>query len=77
MDVIAAVVRAVADREGKAVTELPPLYDAVDPDVLRRFVDSETGSGATLRFTYCGHEVVVRDDGSVDVRAGRSRYRYR
>lgn len=67
VNVVLAIVRAVADRENKDATELPPLYDIVDPDVLRLFVEARGSVGATLRFTYCGYDVAVRDDGHVEV----------
>ena len=67
MNVIVAVARAVAERERRPATELPPLCDAVDPDVLRSFVESRTETGATIQFRYCGYDVVVRDDGRVEV----------
>ncbi len=77
MNVIVDIARAVAEREDREVTELPPLYDVIDPDVLRAFVESGTDTGATLRFTYCGYDVVVRDDGRVEVARKESPYRYR
>ena len=54
-------------------TELPPLYGAIDPDGLDRFVANAT-PGAELGFDYCGREVtvVVRETGLDVTVAGQS-----
>lgn len=75
MNVVLTIVRTVADREDDDVTELPPLYDVVDPDVLQSFVESRTEAGATFQFTYSGYDVVVRDDGHVEVESRENPYR--
>ena len=52
-----AVVAAVADSVGADPTEIPSLYDAVDPDALNAlFADGRPGS---VSFEYAGHEVTV------------------
>ena len=58
------VVRALSERMDVSQTELPPLYDAVDPDALDRFVGGAP-SGSELEFDYCGTAVTVavRDTG--------------
>jgi len=71
--VTAAVLDAVADRAGADVTDLPPLYDAVDPDALEALFDPTTAGslGVTrLEFVYGGYEVALSATGagvSVDV----------
>lgn len=45
--------------------ELPPLYEAIDPDALNMVI--ETMSNGTVSFTYAKHEVTVSDDGSIDI----------
>jgi hypothetical protein len=57
-----AVVEAVADHEGVAPTDLPPLADAVDPESLDAVVDD-----GRLSFEYCGYDVTVHADGSVSL----------
>lgn len=56
---IERITRAVADREGVDPTELPPMYEAVDTAALSALLDAENRSDVTVRFTYCGYEVVV------------------
>lgn len=61
------VVQSVADAAGVDPLDLPPLYDAIDPDTLAAMTD-ETEVGIT--FQYAGHAVEVRSDGSVTVTDG-------
>jgi hypothetical protein len=52
-----AVLETVADRAGVDATELPSLYDAIDPDALDAlFRDGRPGR---VSFVYAGHEVTV------------------
>lgn len=66
-----AVVEAVADEEGVEPTELsPPLFTAIDPDVLDSiFLGPDEGTDTTGRvvFEYLGYEVTVRPTGAVEV----------
>lgn len=68
------VVREVAEATDSDPSDLPPLYEVVDPDALDglfrpRTAASETtdtgvaGSGPVVRFSYAGREVSVRRDG--------------
>lgn len=52
-----AVLAAVADRADADPADLPPLYDAIDPDAL----DALFGEGRPGRvsFPYAGYEVTV------------------
>lgn len=62
----AAVVESVAQRADLDTTELPPLYDAIDPDALDALFDhagQESGSGPRVVFSYGGFEVTVEHDG--------------
>lgn len=64
------VVEAVAAREGVEPTDLsPPLYTAIDPDVLDTVFPTgrESEGTAKLVFEYLGYEVTVLPDGSVRV----------
>ena len=62
----AAVVESVAQRAGVDTTELPPLYDAIDPDALDAIFDhasQDSSSGPRVTFSYGGFEVTVEHDG--------------
>lgn len=67
-----AVVAAVAAAENVAQTDLPPLFDSIDPDALDSLFESgplaERSTG-TVSFSYAGHEVSVTADGQVDLEA--------
>lgn len=63
------VVNEVANATDRDALELPPLYDAVDPDALDAFV-AGMQDGLTT-FTYADRSVTVFADGSVEV-AGAS-----
>lgn len=55
-----AVIEAVAEVTDSDPLDLPPLYEAVDPDALNSlFNGSETSN--QVRFQYAGFEVVVRN----------------
>lgn len=67
-----SVVSAVAAREGVAPTALTPaLNEVVDPDALDRlFPDAEedrNGPVGCVEFRYCGYDVTVYSDGTVEV----------
>lgn len=59
------VIQQVAATADTDVLNLPPLYDAVDPDALDALVSGMT-EGA-VSFTYAGHEVTVTSDETVTV----------
>ena len=64
----AAVLDAVADREDVSATELPLLYDAVDPDALDALVGSDDSDrDIRVTFSYHGYEVTVTGDGAVSL----------
>lgn len=66
-----AVVSAVSTATGTDPTELPPIYDAVDPDALcTLFGSPTTGSGrirGTVTFEYADNLVTVDSRGTVEV----------
>jgi len=57
------VVQAVATTSNADPLELPPLYDAVDPDALDALVTGIADGKVT--FTYAGYEVTLTSDGAV------------
>jgi len=66
MNPVNDVVESIAAEAGRDPTELPPLYDAIDPDVLTSFVDSASDD-ASLQFQYCGNVVTVSGSGAVEI----------
>lgn len=65
-----AVIEAVAAVSGTDPLELPPLYDAVNPDALNALFephDRRDGSDLRIEFSYNGFDIVVRDGLQVTV----------
>lgn len=61
-----AVIDALAAVQGKEAAELPPLYEAVDPEALDRLFDRDEDARPTvLGFTVGDWELFVRGDGTV------------
>lgn len=64
-----AVVEAVAAATQSDPLDLPPIYDAVDPDALSNlFEPSSTGSRrfqGTVTFEYADHLVTVEGEGTI------------
>lgn len=58
------VVETVADRESTDHTDLPPLFEAIDPDALDTIVHE---CGGTVTFRYAGYTVEVRGANGVVV----------
>lgn len=63
------IVREVADREGVDCTELPPLYNIIDPDALEALADSlaQDSDEGEIQFAYCGYQILIDSDGHVIV----------
>lgn len=59
------VYRKVADTTNTDAGELPPLYDAIDPDALDALV--ENMSDGKVTFTFAGHTVTVTSDGTISL----------
>ena len=69
-DISIAVVTAVAAKRDVEPTELPPLYESIDPDALDSlFAPTQTGGPrrGRLEFTYDGHAVVVECDSDLKI----------
>ncbi|MCU4925089.1 hypothetical protein OB905_03685 [Halobacteria archaeon AArc-dxtr1] len=71
------VIAAVAEKEGIDPMEIEPpeydaLYDVVNPEALDAlFAPREDGTprgSGQIEFTYCGYDIVVSSDGTVDIR---------
>lgn len=64
-----AVVSAVSDASGLDMLELPPLYEAINPDALNElFTARSEPAVGEVSFEYAGYDVVVRGTGVVEVR---------
>ena len=71
---VSAIVSGVAACTGRGVTDLPPLYDVVDPEALEQVFASPPGSrrqpnDGRFVFTYAGCEVVVEGEDELTVRS--------
>lgn len=72
---VTTIVEEVADREGVAPTDLTPsLHTVINADALTAlFSPTNRGlsrEGGRVEFEYCGYDVIVQEDGRVDVSAG-------
>ncbi len=69
-DVSTAVIMAISEATGTPATELPPMYDAIDPDALDAIfqgpVDARPRTGIAVTFTMAGCTVDICD-GAVTV----------
>lgn len=67
-----AVIQAVAAVTNRVPSDLPALYDAVDPDMLDAMCGREAadraGGAVQVTFSYANHTVTVRGDGEVAVK---------
>jgi hypothetical protein len=61
------VVRSVAALTDTDPVDLPPLYDAIDPEALDRLVDSQADSECEIAFQYAGTEVYFSEPGDLHV----------
>lgn len=66
MTVSERIISETASIEGVDPTDLPPLYNSVDPDALEQMVES-LDETCTIKFDYSGYSVTVTGDGSVSV----------
>jgi hypothetical protein len=68
-----AVVSAISTVTGVDPLELPHIYDSIDPDALDAIMESPVVVGhhdtVDVRFRYADHDVSVRTDGTITVRA--------
>lgn len=62
-----ALLAHVAELTGREITNLPPLYETLDPDALDRLVESVDAGYDTLsiQITYAGHKLVIDGEGAV------------
>ncbi len=60
-----AVVSLVAETADRDPLDLPPLYDAVDPEALDRLCTRTSDSELRVSFEYAGYTVLVEGSGIV------------
>lgn len=59
------ILSEVADAEDCGKLDLPPLFEAVDPDALEKLAAHD--APFRLTFTYCGYEVTFENPGGIEV----------
>jgi hypothetical protein len=59
------VVHQVANTTAEDVSDMPPLYSAIDPDALDQLVANMTDG--EISFTYAGRTVTVSSDGTIAI----------
>lgn len=64
------VVQRVSTSTDQEVTELPPLYETIDPEALDSVFNSAVMDESSLevRFMYSGYEVIITGSGTVRVK---------
>ncbi|THE64862.1 hypothetical protein D8Y22_10855 [Salinadaptatus halalkaliphilus] len=67
--VLQSIVMALADATNRPATDLPPLYEQIDPSAINPLIDHARRQDTDIRieFRYRGHRVVVMQDGHVRV----------
>lgn len=60
------VVEQVAEKLGSLPEELPPLYEAIDPEALDAIFNSASNP-VTVTFSYCGCTVTMTGDRHVTI----------
>lgn len=58
------VVDKVATRAGVDPEELPPLYDAINPDAVETVLQTDS---ARLVFEYAGHTIIITEENRIRV----------
>ncbi|WP_262180944.1 HalOD1 output domain-containing protein [Haloarcula laminariae] len=64
MSISTALIRRLAEAEGKDPAELPPLGNVVDPGVLETVIESADES-VYVAFSYRDHSVSISGDGTI------------
>lgn len=68
--IVPRIVDEICQAKGVTQADLPPLYDAVDPDALDELLSTSQqhrDAEFIVTFTYGGYQVTVTDDGDVDL----------
>lgn len=62
-----SVIDALATELDADPVELEPLYNVIDPEALDQLFQDDGSATVTVRFTYDGHAVDVRSDGTIQI----------
>jgi len=62
---VASIIEAVAAREGVETTDLPPLHEAIAPEVLDTLRQRVDDTDQYVQFQYYGYKIIVYSDGSI------------
>lgn len=68
--IVVLIQAAIAARDGPDTGECPPLYEAIDPDALDKLfapLHREPERHGKVIFEYCGYEVTVHADRTVEL----------
>ncbi len=68
--IVVLIQAAIAARDGPDTSECPPLYEAIDPDALDKLfapLHRESERHGKVIFEYCGYEVTVHADRTVEL----------
>lgn len=60
------VIQKISTASGTDALELPPLYDAIEPDALDTLVEGM--ADGEVSFTYAGYDVTVASDATISLR---------
>ena len=63
------VLYAIAEELGTDPTNLPPIAESIEPDVLNEFLDEDGPSAKAITFEYLGYDVVLTGDGVLRMRS--------
>ncbi|UTF53254.1 HalOD1 output domain-containing protein [Natronosalvus rutilus] len=67
MHITHTIVSKISDRENTDPINLPPLYEAVDPERLQELVESSPNDTSVAKFTYYGYQINVTGDGKTTI----------
>jgi len=62
-----AIVSTIASERNVTETDLPPLYEQVDPEALDKIVTSYAGEGIQVSFTYSGYHIHIQNSDQIEI----------
>lgn len=68
--VVEKIVEEISTAEQVGPTDLPPIYEEINPDALNQLFRSDNGplsDDIEVSFSYNGYSVTVTDDGAIEV----------
>ncbi len=61
------IIRKIAAVTGEEPTELPPIYDTIDPEALDKIVNSVASEDFEIEFVYGDYRVMIDETGVVTI----------